>query len=381
MKSNTIEKQAKEYNKDHAWLENEDHDSNIPTPDPLKEMDHELNDIFIPTWNNKPDPVPPVLTLNDVSILTYQNTSSIIASPGYGKSSIFEAILSNMINQECDSLGFEVNRDIVKKAIYIDFERRTNDVWNSFERMCKRSGIKENTDVDNVWMFGFHAVTNFEMRKQKLERIIAEVRPELILLDGAGDMVKITNDETESILLRQWFREISNKYQCSIITTLHPNPKTDKPRGWIGSELLRESESVLIIVKDESNIHTITTDFAHGKNRNSGKAESRYRFDPSKGMFISCDPKTGYKEGISILEENVIKAILKDIGLEKPGAGINTETLTTKLKDAIKRNAPKVKVGTDALKSHIGSLQTQGWIYKTQEKTSVFYFRTNQEFN
>lgn len=379
MKSNTIEKTAKQYEKDHDWLNKIDHDILIPSPDPLKEMDHELMDIFIPNWNNKPDPVPPVLTLNDVSILTYQNTSSIIASPGYGKSSIFEAILSNMINQECDSLGFEVNRDIVKNAIYIDFERRTNDVWNSFERMCKRAGIKENTDVDNVWMFGFHAVTNFEARKQKLERIIAEIRPELILLDGAGDMVKITNDEQESILLRQWFREISNKYQCSIITTLHPNPKTDKPRGWIGSELLRESESVLIIIKDESKIHTITTDFAHGKNRNSGKAESRYRFDPSKEMFVSCDPKTGYKEGISILEENVIKIILKDIGLEKPGAGINTETLTAKLKDAIKKHAPKVKVGTDALKSHIISLQTLGWIYKAKKETSVFYFRTNQE--
>lgn len=379
MKNNTIKKDEKEYKDEMNFLN--ELELELVEVDPLKDIDHELNDIFIPNWNNKPEPVPPVILLNGISILTYQNTSSIIALPGYGKSSIFEAILSNMINQECDSLGFEVNRGIVKKAIYIDFERRTNDVWNSFERMCKRSGIKENTDVDNVWMFGFHAISNFEKRKDILEKVINEIKPELILLDGAGDMVKITNDEQESILLRQWFREISNKYQCSILTTLHPNPGGEKPRGWIGSELTRESESVLIVRRDSDGFHTITTDFAHGKNRNGGKAESRYKYDTAKEMFVSCDPKTGYKEEISILEENVIKVILKEIGLEKPGAGINTETLTAKLKDAIKRNAPKVKVGTDALKSHIVSLQTLGWIYKTQEKTSVFYFRTNQDFS
>lgn len=378
MKNNTIEKQEKEYIKGMKFLE--DLDVNIPSIDPLKEIDHELNDIFIPNWNNKPDPVPPVILLNGISILTYQNTSSIIALPGYGKSSIFESILSNIINQNCDSLGFEVNLDVVKRAIFIDFERRTNDVWDSFNRMCKRSGLKENDTIDNVWMFGFHAISNFEKRKEKLEKVIKEINPELILLDGAGDLVKSTNDEIESINLRHWFREISNKYKCSILTTLHPNPGGEKPRGWIGSELTRESESVLIVRRDTDGIHTITSDFAHGKNRNSGKAESTYKFDENEKMFVSCDPKKGYKKDISNLPTEKLIVILDNIGITEK-KGFNAGDLRKLMKAEIKKIDPLLKTSTEDLNFYVDFLENNNVISFEKVKSSKIYYRNLELFS
>jgi hypothetical protein len=127
----------------------------------------ELKDVFIPNWDNKPPSTPPVLMLNDVPILTYQNTTAIIAHPGFGKSSICESILASIINPDCDSLGFEVSADVVKKAIFIDFERRNEDVWNSWERMIKRAEVKGKKQIDNIYIFGFHTIANFEDRERK----------------------------------------------------------------------------------------------------------------------------------------------------------------------------------------------------------------------
>jgi hypothetical protein len=377
MKNNTIKKDEKEYKDEMNFLN--EIEIELIEVDPLKEIDHELNDIFIPNWNNKPEPVPPVILLNGISILTYQNTSSIIALPGYGKSSIFESILSNIINNDCDSLGFEVNLDVVKKAVFIDFERRTNDVWDSFNRMCKRSGLKENDRIDNVWMFGFHAISNFEKRKDILEKVINEIKPELILLDGAGDLVKSTNDEIESINLRHWFREISNKYQCSILTTLHPNPGGEKPRGWIGSELTRESESVLIVRRDSDGIHTITTDFAHGKNRNSGKAESTYKFDEEKRMFVSCDPRKGYKKDISTLPTEKLISILDKIGITEK-TGITAGEIRKLMKDEIKRLDPSLKTSNQDLNFYIEFLENNDVISFIPSKNSKIYYRNPELF-
>jgi hypothetical protein len=341
----------------------------------------ELKDVFIPNWDNKPPSTPPVLMLNDVPILTYQNTTAIIAHPGFGKSSICESILASIINPDCDSLGFEVSADVVKKAIFIDFERRNEDVWNSWERMIKRAEVKGKKQIDNIYIFGFHTIANFEDRKKKLQRIVEVINPDLILLDGAGDLVKTTNDEVESIELRHWFRKIANDYKCSILTTLHPNPTGDKPRGWIGSELTRESESVLVVKKDADGFHTITTDFAHGKNRNGGKAESRYKYDTTKEMFVSCDPKKGYKESISILDEKTICAILKEVHLEKPGNGSTAMQLKNNLRGAIKKHAPKVRTSTQAINTVVWELQSLGYIYKSENsKNSTVYHRSNQGF-
>jgi RecA-family ATPase len=97
--------------------------------------------IFIPNWDNKPPETPPVITLNGEGILGFQNLTAVIAAPGSGKSAICEAVAAAVINSGADCLGFQVSQDCTH-VIYIDFERTKNDVWNSFNRMCRRAGLK-----------------------------------------------------------------------------------------------------------------------------------------------------------------------------------------------------------------------------------------------
>jgi len=244
--------------------------------------------VFIPTWSNKPDPVPAILTLGGISVLTHQNTSSIIASPGTGKSSIGEAVCAAHLNPNADCLGFEVDASS-KGALFIDGERTTADVWNSFQRMCRRAGIPEGKPIERVKIAGLRSISRVDERKKIVEALLQEYEYSLLILDGAGDFVNDTNDITEATELRIWLRDLTVKYKVSILLTLHPNPNSNKPRGHTGSEAWRESECVMLAKLAEGDIRVITTEFEHGKNRNNPPVTTAFRWSDIDGMFMSVD--------------------------------------------------------------------------------------------
>ena len=240
--------------------------------------------LFIPTWDNKPPYKEPVLLLNKQSILSFQNLSCLIASPGLGKSSTMEAICSCVINPNSDNLYFSTN---AKRVLYIDFERTELDVWNSFYRVMKRAEISKGIEVENVRIVSLRRTPTADERKQLIENLIIEFKPDLLLLDGIGDLVDDTNSLPEAIQCKVWVRRITSKYSLSILTTLHPNKGTVNPRGHIGSEMLRECENILLIKIVDNDVRLITTDFEHGKARNSGHANGSFKWCNDKKMFVS----------------------------------------------------------------------------------------------
>lgn len=312
--------------------------------------------VFIPTRQNKPPDLKPILTINDVQVLTHQNISVIIAAPGSGKSSVCEAICSSAINRDCDSLGIKVS-DEVKNVLFIDTERVNTDVWNSYDRMNKRAG---ETDSHKAQIVGLRMVPRLDERKRVIEDLIKHHKPQLIILDGAGDMVTDTNSLEQAIETRIWFRELTVKYQLSILTTLHPNKGSKSPRGHIGSELLREAHGVFII---ETNgvIKTLTDNFEHGKNRNGQKTETSFTWSNEKNMFISCDaPIDLYKKEapeVEINEDEITKYVHEICG-EGIGAGEFKSKLTQKIKD----NHPLAKTSGRSINDYYLWLQKHKFI-------------------
>ena len=271
--------------------------------------------VFIPNWDNKPPEVPPVISLNNQGVLGFQNLSAIIAAPGSGKSAVCEAIATAVINKDADCLGFKVSEDC-KHIIYIDFERTKNDVWNSFNRMCRRAGLKYGEMPNNVLIAGMRSIPRLEQRKEAISVLLKNNQCSLLILDGAGDMVTDTNDLEQAIECRIFLRQLTVDFQLSILTTLHPNPNSLKPRGHIGSEILRESDGVFAIKKGEADSRIITTDFEHGKNRNGSHAESAFIWSDGKMMFITVDVKEMKFELIKakeIKQMNKAKALLQTI--------------------------------------------------------------------
>lgn len=243
--------------------------------------------VFIPTWENKPEEVKPIIIYNGAPILTFQNTTGIIAPPGMGKSSLCEAVAASYLNPSVDALGFAVSRDF-EGILLIDNERTVHDVWNSFYRMSKRAQIRPGQQVEDVTIAGLRAIPRLNERLKTIEYLLEQRPYSLLILDGAGDLVTDSNDLLQAIECRIWLREITVKYNLSILTTIHPNSNSNKPRGHIGSEVHRECECVLL-AKKIGDTRVLTTDFEFGKNRNHSHISGGFRWSDEQKMFISAD--------------------------------------------------------------------------------------------
>ena len=322
-------------------------------------IDEILEGLFIPTWDNKPPYRKPILSINGVGVLSFQNISCIIAQPGAGKSSTNESIISSIINKDCDCLGFETD---AKSVMYIDFERTEDDVWNSFNKVMKRAKVSIGTTFENVKIISFRNIPKSKNRKDRIESLLERYKPELLLLDGVGDLVDDTNSLEQSIECKNWVRFITSKFNVSILTTLHPNKGSLTPRGHIGSEILREAESVLSIIVNSDETRTLTSDFVHGKARNGGHATTCFEWNDDNKMFISSEVTPKNKNIKLSPQDKLTNEEVINLIRETHKIPLNITHSKIALKDYLQTNITHVKTHDTDVKKFLDYLTCNNYL-------------------
>jgi len=293
----------------------------------------------------------PRVYIENQSFITAQNISIMIASPGTGKSSLCESILSNVLNNDCNHLGFYVDSE-VERAVFFDCERDASLIDRSNDRMLKRAGVDEHNN--RAIIVGLREVFAVSDKKQKIVDVIEFIKPQLILLDGVADLMSNTNSEDETNAVYNWMNQLCIKYEIAIITTLHPNKNTETARGWIGSEMLRRCEGVASVRENVDEVRTIKIT----KARDSGKPQVSFMWCKDTGTMISCDsPKTGVTkqpkiiDALTIYQLEQMKAGMcwmdEDKTIKK---GWKFGEFETAVKQYLKEEHPGINAGTN----HIG---------------------------
>lgn len=253
------------------------------------------------TFSFEPAHHEPLVFVNDTRTCSVGNIMSFISYAGWGKSQTCEAICAGFINPECDSLGFTVEIPEDKTLIYIDGERTHEDAKNGFMRIARRAELDRNPhirDGDRLRRFHYECfiqIADRQTRILELERIIKERNPGLIIIDDITALSVDINDNREAQSLVTKIVAMANIFKFGVIATIHTNPNQKdsmKPRGHIGSEIWRVSESIFALKRAEDNtdIRRFTTDFEHAKVRNaSDKVEANYIWSEDAGMFVTCD--------------------------------------------------------------------------------------------
>jgi hypothetical protein len=266
--------------------------ANTPVPNLFDLPDNILvgdSRVFYPDWTNQPPPSEPIISIDNKRVLSQGGYMAIVSRAGAGKSSICEAIISQVINPQCDALGFQVSlTDNRYKCLYIDTERTPQDTWLSWERMMRRARV-EKPEIDKRITFANLKAVALSERICYTEKLLKD-NPEigLVLFDGGSDFVMDVNDAQQIVKFSDWI----NSYNplISEVITLHTNPTDNKPRGHLGSELLRRAESVLLLRKLDDKVREITTKFEFGKVRNDDDSiQTYYQWCASHNMFISTD--------------------------------------------------------------------------------------------
>jgi hypothetical protein len=298
------------------------------------------------------------------SFVTNQNLSVILASPGTGKSSICESILASVLNKDCDTLSFKVDED-VQRAIYFDTERDLSMIDRSNERMLQRANVSEH--LENALVVGLRENFSVKDKKEKIIQVIEHYQPQLILIDGVSDLMSNTNSEEETNLIIEWLNKIITHYNLSLITTLHPNKGTDTARGWIGSEMLRKCEGVILVKENVDEIRTMSVT----KARDSAKPKASFKWCNESSRMMSCEHNA--KVG-AIKKLNIIDA-LSNLELEqlKKSIGIGFEfkynELTTAIKKYLNEEHPDVAQGTNMIGVFIKDMNVKNMHIVKQGKT------------
>lgn len=87
----------------------------------------------------------------------------------------------------------------------------------------------------------------------------------LLVIDGVADLIHDINDIQESTMIVQKLMTWSEKSNCHIITILHLNPGTDKPKGHLGTFVMQKAESIMRVKKEDPDTSIVTADYARNK--------------------------------------------------------------------------------------------------------------------
>jgi hypothetical protein len=143
---------------------------------------------------------------------------------------------------------------------------------------------------------------------------------------------------------------------------LHPNKGSLTPRGHIGSEILREAESVLSIIVNSDETRTLTSDFVHGKARNGGHATTCFEWNDDNKMFISSEVTPKNKNIKLSPQDKLTNEEVINLIRETHKIPLNITHSKIALKDYLQTNITHVKTHDTDVKKFLDYLTCNNYL-------------------
>jgi len=270
------------------------------------------DDVFAPfemTLDYIPTQEAEVVTFQDETVLRKGDILTLISGEGFGKSRLISTIVSSHYS-DCDTFGINLHLPDDELIVHIDTEQGKNEVFNSMKRIEKRTGnpknLKNGSKIRNYILQSFATIPTIAEKRNWLFNTIEKynTRIGVLILDGLTDFVSDINNLSEGQDFLARLGSYMKSYNFAVIATIHKNANdtNGKPRGHVGSELLRKSGAVLQLAKtqhthqfsddtEQEQVRTLTIDFLHGKNR-FGKdcnLSTFFAWNDKEKMFTSCE--------------------------------------------------------------------------------------------
>ena len=192
----------------------------------------------------------PMFSIGDVSTIT-----------GLAKSRKTFFVVSIMA-AFLDESGFMGMRSDLedKRVLLIDTEQSRAFVQRLVRRVYRLMGWDYSIDVrDRLRVLSLRELTE-DQRYEITKNTIDQFKPTLVIIDGSADLLQNTNDLELSIDMVQKLMKLSSEKNCHVCSVVHTNPNSEKTRGHFGSELIRKSETVMLVTR-EGDVTTVKPQF------------------------------------------------------------------------------------------------------------------------
>lgn len=192
---------------------------------------------------SEPDPL---ISCGGGMILSRGNICVITGRPKTLKTTLqSDMVASAMIGGKV--LTFEAPRPL--RILLADTEQAPFHLKRQCDRAFRLAGV-ECGGYDGLTVLNLRPYTPAE-RYNYIVEAVEEIRPDIVFIDGASDLITDTNDLQQSEALVSNLLTLTSRYGCGIVTIVHTNPGTaDKIRGHIGSTLERKCESSILLTRE-----------------------------------------------------------------------------------------------------------------------------------
>ena len=279
----------------------------------------------------------PIISINGVPISTEGNIMILSGDSKSGKSALCNVILAGAIcpiGQQYDGFqGIDIEPNYQSKAVlHFDTEQSTHQHYKSFKNsILNRVALSIEPTLYYTYNIREIDISKYRsMCREIFESVYKKHNGiHLAVIDGAADFIKSVNDEEESNAIIKFFEQLAIEFKPPIILIIHFNPKSEKQRGHLGSQLQRKAESVIAIKKNEGISYIEPQLLRNGSNANIPHIQ--FSYDETKGYHISCGVfnKTSKEDEEKKQLEILAKTVFSDIPMSFTDA-INKLTEITK---------------------------------------------------
>ena len=236
----------------------------------------------------------PVISINGTSISTEGSLTVLSGDSKSGKSALCNVILAGAIcsiGQDYDGfIGIDIQPNYLSKAvIHFDTEQSQQQHYKSFKyNILKRVNLNQEPSIYYSYNIRRIDISKYKDLCKDIFRACFEINNgiHLAVIDGVADFIKSVNDEEESNAIIKYFEQLAVEFKTPIILVVHFNPKSDKQRGHLGSQLQRKAESVLAIKKNEGISYIEPQLLRNGSNLSIPNIQ--FSYDEMKGYHTSC---------------------------------------------------------------------------------------------
>lgn len=193
----------------------------------------------------KPDTV---FSINGISVFTKKSISTLIGKAKAGKTTVTSWMVANSIKENT-------------KVLWVDTEQGSYYASRTQHWILKQAGMERS---ENLHFYDLKVYGPKE-RIEMIELIIAEIRPDLVIIDGIRDLVYDINSPEEATnktgMLMRWAEEMD----CHILVILHQNKGNDHARGHLGTEMINKSESVIKVEQNDDKLIVCSPEYTRSK--------------------------------------------------------------------------------------------------------------------
>ena len=229
-----------------------------------------------------------ILTLGNISTIKGAQKSkksyfaSMIAASLTADEEIFNNLIPSMQNDK-------------KQVLLFDTEQSEYDSLNVSRRIKKMAAYGSlNTNTDHFGSFSFRGLDGKQII-DLIEYAVNEIYKNvgIIFIDQLADTVSSLNNEEEAVNVVRLLEKMTKENSMHVCNIVHVNKHDGFAQGWLGTQLMKKSETIIDIKRDEQYKHI--SHISGADTRGAGFSDFSIKIN-----------QYGYPEILSKLESNEI---------------------------------------------------------------------------